>query len=62
MGLSMACASGDYKVHRIRALALRVESRLDRTCYQLLARDWSMQQLPTGRMVNITCGDMLKAA
>ncbi len=42
---------GDYKAHRIRALALRVKSRLDRTLYRLLTRDWSMTQLLIGRTV-----------
>ncbi len=44
-------ACGDYKAHRIRALALRVKSRLDRTRYRLLTRDWSMMQLLIGRTV-----------
>ncbi len=42
---------GDNKAHRIRALALRVKSRLDRTRYRLLTRDWSMTQLLIGRTV-----------
>ncbi len=42
---------GDYKAHRIRALALRVKSRLDRARYRLLTRDWSMTQLLIGRTV-----------
>ncbi len=40
----------DYKAHRIRALALRAKSRLDRTRYRLLNRDWSMPQLLIGRI------------
>ncbi len=47
----MKCYRGDYKAHRIRALALRVKSRLHRTRYRLLTRDWSMAQLPIGRTV-----------
>ncbi len=35
---------GDYKAHRIRALALRVKSRLHRTPSRLLTRGWSMSQ------------------
>ncbi len=46
---------GDYKAHRIRALVLRVKSRLDRTRYRLLIRDWSMTQLLIGRAVVGSC-------
>ncbi len=49
---------GDYKAHRIRALVLRVKSRLDRTRYRLLARDWSMTQLLIGRTVVGSCMGM----
>ncbi len=42
---------GDYKAHRIGALALRVKSRHDRTRYRLLNRDWSTPQLLIGRTV-----------
>ncbi len=42
---------GDYKAHQIRALTLRVKSRLVRTRYRLLTRDWSMTQLLIGRTV-----------
>ncbi len=49
---------GDYKAHQIRVLALRVKSKLDRTRYRLLTRDWSMAQLLIGRSVKSTCIDM----